>query len=380
MIHKISIIGFKSHKKTQLDLRNLTVLCGANGVGKSSAIQSLLLLREGHINKTDFEYLDLLSNPIRIGNLADAIYYENSDGFQFEIESSIQSYYFNFQTTDNDLSKTLIYESKESPNRYDKKLIKSESLFNSNFQYISAARFGPQPSYPKDDVVVDIYKQISVIEGRAEYTVHYLFKNQSQKVLEKLMHPNQTINDLFYQTSAWEKEISEGVNVVIDDLGKLGYELKYDFDLPSGKTRKFYSSNVGFGITYVLPIIVAILSAKKDSLIIIENPEAHLHPSGISKLIELICIAAQEGVQIILETHSDHIINGILVQTKIYEDTNGEKGIFNKNVSLYQFDRDTKEHRTKSQKVEIEQGGIIRYAPKGFFDQFTIDRRFLMGF
>lgn len=73
----------------------------------------------------------------------------------------------------------------------------------------------------------------------------------------------------------------------------------------------FTAQNVGFGISYVLPIVLALVKAKKGELIILENPEAHLHPRGQRKMGELIARAAQGGVQVIVETHSDHILNGI---------------------------------------------------------------------
>ena len=51
-------------------------------------------------------------------------------------------------------------------------------------------------------------------------------------------------------------------------------------------------------------------------LIVIENPETHLHPKGQANLAKLIALVAEQGVQIIIETHSDHIINGLRVATK----------------------------------------------------------------
>jgi predicted ATPase len=127
-----------------------------------------------------------------------------------------------------------------------------------------------------------------------------------------------------------------------------------------------------------MPILVAILSAQKGALIIIENPEAHLHPNGIAKLTELICLASQAGIQIILETHSDHIINGILVQSKKFEQK--EKGIDRNNVSIYHFFRDEKEHCTIPNEIKILEGGRLSKQPEGFFDQIEIDLEKLMGF
>jgi predicted ATPase len=168
-------------------------------------------------------------------------------------------------------------------------------LFNTNFQFISAARLSPQSSYLKDNLVVEIKKQISVEEGKAEYLIHFLEQYKNQDIISGISSSRQTFQDLLSQTIAWEREISEGVNIIIKDIGNLGYELKYSFDTQSGtgKTSEFNTTNVGFGVTYVMPIIVAILASKPDALLLIENPEAHLHPNGIAKLTELICLASQ---------------------------------------------------------------------------------------
>ena len=380
MIKTINIQNFKSHKNTIINLKNLTVLCGNNGVGKSSAIQLFLLLREAYIKDRSFDILDLKSNPVKIGTPNDAIYqFSEKDSFEIDLITSNESSKFVYEAnSENDKVKTFIALNKEIS--LIPVNVKQESLFNNNFQYIGASRLGPQEKYDKDDKIVGVHKQISVIEGKAEYFVHFLDKYKNQEVIKEIcfLSEDMVYTDLSAQVVAWEKCISRGVNIEIEDIGKLGFLLKYNFETeasPTKKTKNFEATNVGFGLSYVMPILVAILSAQKDSLIIIENPEAHLHPSGISKLTELICLAAQTGIQIIIETHSDHIINGILVQSKLYEETN--KGIDKNNVSIYQFDRDEDYHCSVATKVEVKEGGRISFAPEGFFDQSTIDTDFL---
>ena len=68
---------------------------------------------------------------------------------------------------------------------------------------------------------------------------------------------------------------------------------------------------MGFGVTYSLPIILSGLIAKEKGLLIVENPEAHLHPAGQSRMGVFLAWLAGKGVQVLVETHSDHIINGI---------------------------------------------------------------------
>jgi predicted ATPase len=144
------------------------------------------------------------------------------------------------------------------------------------------------------------------------------------------------------------------------------------------------ATNTGFGISYVLPIIVATLVAASSknmkakplcdkSLIIIENPEAHVHPGAQAKLMELICLAAKVGVQFIIETHSDHIVNSLLVAVK-------QKIISPEQSKIYYFDRDESIHSTKPINLEVLKDGRLKNPPPGFFDQIDIHMKALMGF
>lgn len=115
------------------------------------------------------------------------------------------------------------------------------------------------------------------------------------------------------------------------------------------------------------------LSADKDAIILIENPEAHLHPKGQAVLMELISKAVAHGVQIIIESHSDHIINGSLVAVN-------KKWITPDLLSIYYFEREEHGHTALSHQLQISGTGHITRPPKGFFDQIDIDLRTLTGF
>lgn len=381
MIKEIIIQNFKSHSNTPLSFGNLTVLCGANGVGKSSVIQSLLLLRDTFIRDRAFDNLDLKSKSVKVGTVNDAIYeFADMDGFIFNITTDDKAFKFVYEAETED-AKVRTFIRLNTENSIVPEQPESESLFNTNFQYVSAYRLGPQPQYFKEDKIVTIYRQISDEDGQAEYFVHFLDHFKNIEVLSAIAHETAQYNDLFSQVIAWEKEISVGINIEVQDLGKLGYALKYSYDAErssTGKTNYFEAINVGFGITYVMPILIAILSAQPGSLVIIENPEAHLHPNGISGLMKLLTLAAQAGIQIIIETHSDHVVNGILVQCKLFEIK--QRGIDRNLVSLYQISRKQKDQDSVAKKITIDEGGRLQNQPDGFFDQIEKDLVQLMGF
>ena len=251
------------------------------------------------------------------------------------------------------------------------------SLFNRHFQYLSAARLAPQESYPKDSYSVEKERQISYELGQCELIAHFLYYYGHLEPIpfENLKYPN-SHNDLLSQTNAWLTEISPNENVIVKD-NKINFEIKYQQTQPLS-TNEFKAENVGFGISYALPIIVAVLAAEKDSIRLIENPESHLHPQGQAKLAELMALAAQNGVQIFIETHSEHIINGTLIAVKKYPSE--QRGLARDKLRIYYFERDETHHATQSIEVPVLEGGRITYPPRGFFDQFKKDIKTLMGF
>ena len=132
--------------------------------------------------------------------------------------------------------------------------------------------------------------------------------------------------------------------------------------------------NVGFGLSYTAPIVLSLLKSFNGDLIILENPEAHLHPRGQRILGELISKACAGGVQIILETHSDHLLNGIRLSVK-------QKKIDKSAVRLNFFYQETQDDGIrkylKSSPAILDDGSISSW-PDGFFDEWdkALDKLF----
>ena len=133
-------------------------------------------------------------------------------------------------------------------------------------------------------------------------------------------------------------------------------------------------TNVGFGYAYVLPILVAGLTSTPKHTIIIENPEAHLHPKAQARLIEFLAKVASNEVQIFIESHSEHILNALCIAV-ITE----ENSIKNDDISVLYF-QDTPEGEPNCTRIPILANGNIEEWPDGFFDQTNKDYKILYGF
>jgi predicted ATPase len=134
-------------------------------------------------------------------------------------------------------------------------------------------------------------------------------------------------------------------------------------------SSEYRPTNVGFGITYALPIVVSVLSARPGGLVIVENPEAHLHPRGQVKMGELLCRAAAAGIQILVETHSDHVLNGIRLAVK-------GRLAAPADVALYHSKWEPGGKSPSLTLLTVKEDGRLSEWPDGFFDEIerSLDR------
>lgn len=376
MITNIRINNLKLHDNTELKIKGLTILTGMNGMGKSTVIQALTLLRQSFMMNDLDSGLNLKGDMCDAGTSGElACQTSNEHSLKIEMKFKDQdSLNFEFHYPDNVLDTLLPGAEK---NVTEKSILTRYSLFNENFQYLSAFRFGPQKSYNRDTSLVTTKKQISKNMGQCEYAIHFLeqYKNVNIPVKELALTDNDITPDfrLSTQVERWLRKISPNIKISIEQAGE-DFKLRYRFNRDGNTiTEDISALNTGFGITYVLPILIAVLSADKDAILIIENPEAHIHPGGQAALMELIAKAVANDIQIIIESHSDHIINGSLVAIN--------NGLITPDMlSIYYFERDEHGHTSINYPLDISGTGHIKCPPKGFFDQIDIDLRTLTGF
>jgi predicted ATPase len=383
MIESLELKNFKSIKHKNFPLRNLNVLLGLNGQGKSSFIQSLLLLRQSDkISQGELTLNGGENGLVNIGTTKDALYqYSKSKELSITIQFKNALPYrldFGYQI-DAD-----IFKQKNQPPKdiYEDELFnyfdfnKNQSLFSTNFQYLNAQRVEPKAA--------NITSYSNVVDANSigkygQYTAHYIeLKGNEDVMFDNILHKDSLTVDpitgksftnrtLINQINLWLGEISPGVNVRTTKITSDIVLLEYDFKQPNfGNTNRYKPENVGFGISYALHVVTALLSSRPGELLIIENPESHIHPKGQAQLGKLITLVANNDVQVIIETHSDHILNGIRVGVK-------EKPELKDKTILFHFEKIVTDSEQFSEitNIEIDKNGELSEYPKNLLEEWS---------
>ena len=365
MIRNIKLSNFKCFRNLDLECAPLTLFCGLNGMGKSSVIQALLVLRQS------FESRDLLDGRLvlggeytDLGNGPDVLFEgADTDIVGFELESDeIENFWvmsFDCSQTSDQLTAMALNVNQSAP--VVSKQWQKIPPFGENLLYIDAERIGPQKFYPLSETMA---RRADFGLG-SEYALNYLNLHK-----EALLPPDDSrCSDMPITrkhrrvdvVNHWLQGVVPGVHLEFETIDSADALIAgFSFDRPGDiPTRRFRATNVGFGLSYTLPVIIALLS-ESSTLCLIENPEAHLHPRGQTKLAELAVRASVAGVQVIVETHSDHFMDGVRIAVR-------DGLISPENTAIHYFERP--EGETVVTSPQIDEDGRLSTWPAGFFDQ-----------
>lgn len=315
MIESISLQNFKCYvEKKEIGLSRITILYGHNGRGKSSLSQALLLMGQSMKDRNDLDILSIVGSQVQLDSFGDIRSRNSEDGeIKFWLRTQDENIEIGFSPFEGKPQlgrlSTLVYNGE---NRFDVQTTQASNVQGgqgkvaystsdiSVFQqlkditYISAGRLGPVNDMVRNDSLPP-----NAIGTRGEY------------MLNALSH--QSPGFLNYVGMCLSK-ILGGASIKLPDREATRLELLLN---SQDDSSLFRPTNVGFGYSYVLPVIVGVLLAEKGSIVIVENPEAHLHPRAQSRIMEfLITQALANDLQIIVETHSDHVVNGMRISMK----------------------------------------------------------------
>ena len=384
MLTRIDLWHFKCFEALKLPLRPFTLLSGPNASGKSSVMQALVALHQTMREHEWSSRLMLNGSVVRLGTAADVIdqvhgrrrfgitLLDDPVGwFEWELEGGRDELSMAVRATRGETATGEGWDA-NAPQALRHLLpghVSEESLARRlcALTYLTAERLGPREQYRYDD------PQLTPVVGpRGEFAVSVLHSGRDARVPDGLVIPD-VPPTRFRQVEAWMARFFPGCVLAIQpvprtDLVTLGIRLSpsTDFHRPT---------HTGFGLTQVLPIVVAALSADTNSLLMIENPEVHLHPAGQAQMGGFLAEVAAAGIQVVIETHSDHVLNGVRRAVK-------DGTLASRDAALHFF-RPREESRAANRpQVEspvLDAHGNIDRWPDGFFDQFDSDMSYFAG-
>lgn len=361
MLTELRLTNFKAFEVLALRCAPITLLCGVNGTGKSSVIQALLLLHQsaasGALRPPDVQ-LELAGDLAEIGTGRDALYEDAStDSLSFELHGTA------IDTPCIMTFRVLPDEGGHSDQLHGERAEVGEGWWEvpplgSNFHYVNAERVGPRKSYSHSETLV----RRGDLGPRGEYALNFLSeRGNSLLPAGDPRLAGATGRRLLDAIDRWVGEISPGAHLSFDkvveaDALLAGFSFDREDDIA---TRRFRATNVGFGLSYTLPVLTALLAVPR-SLCLIENPEAHLHPRGQTRMAEFAVRAALAGVQVVVETHSDHFLDGVRIAVR--------DGLLPpEDVAIHYFERRGSKSTVTSPVVDPD--GRLSTWPVGFFDQ-----------
>lgn len=358
MITFLRVQCFKRFADASFALRPLTVLTGLNGTGKSTTVQSLLLVRQ--LADAPAGRVVQLNGPygLALGEAHEVLHPDAPDStIEIEVvgDAAAASSVHRFTVPD----EQALYLQVADDGGLPPAELRGRG---STFTYLCAERLGP-----RDQLGVSAeHPDLLGVGVQGEYTAQVLALHETRTVREPLLHPTtqstHNVTTLRTQVETWASDIIRPIKITAQwPPGITASTIR--FQEPGLLSEPIRPANMGFGFSYALPVIVAGLLTGPGDLLIVENPEAHLHPGGQSKLGRFLARVAGAGAQVIVETHSDHVLNG--ARLAVAE----ERSLRPEDAVVHYFG----EEDVGSVPIEFTAKGELTEWPQGFFDQIEQD-------
>lgn len=343
---ELHIKGFKCFSDSRFELNKLTLLTGANASGKSTVIQSLLLMR----------YASEMEETMSLLNLECPRF-----AFDFGSPDSL----INNELYDDKVMLSLAgcatMEFDGGQQEQSRKLSVRigglnalKGLFENGLTYFTAERQGPRYQYARKSADRD------ECGCRGENTGNVVSDNWNAKIGGNRLLLEKNNEELFsIALDGWVDYLFPGVNVRVQPVGAQSYQILIR---ESSHNIKTDSTNIGFGISYALPILVGALLTRNDGWLVVENPEAHIHAKAQSNMGYFLGMMASAGIRVVVETHSEHVVNGVRRAAIV------SKRLKPEDVSIYFFNG-----KSESELIRIDDMGNLSNFPVGFFDQARQD-------
>lgn len=375
MLTRLELRLFKCFEHLSLPLAPLTLLTGYNASGKSSVLQSLVLLHQTLREHEPASRLALNGSGVRLGRAPDVVNeISGRDRFSLGLTSREEQVEWTFVGDRHHLSMEVgalnirgepvepipelryLLPAQESP-------LRSLTGRLRGLTYLAAVRAAPEDTYGLADP-----HSMDAVGVRGEYASSVLHWRGDQAIGEALALPEAPAL-LCRQVEARMRTMFPGFRLEIREIPRTSV---VSLGLRTSNATEFHRpAHTGFGLTQCFPVVVAALAAADEDLLLIENPELHLHPAGQAMMGGFLAAVAAAGRQVLLETHSDHVLNGVRRAVK-------DRKIDAEDVAVHFFQPRSEDH-PQVVSPALDRDGRIDYWPSGFFDQFDRDARYFAG-
>lgn len=421
MIKELSLTNFKSFEHLgNLEIKPLTILVGKNSCGKSTILQSLLLLKQTLESRMQDDALCLDGNYLKYSNLKEICHnlppVNNAQlKYEFKIENSGKSLgtiaiefknkrkrekFYDIVVNNiilKNIDDTVIFDS-NSISLEDIKRELPDRIKKSNFSSINLEYFHFLPKYfeiklnKKDKTKVMfpvqfVSKELFDICSELNSTLKNMkYLNPVRAIPQRAyLHYSQNDTELLEDGSnsahiLWqmqkEKVIWQGISIPLIDavnsaISCMGLSQKiaperigdvlYKLNVSIFNQKNVTIADVGFGYSQLLPIVLRCLLLKKNNLALIEQPEIHLHPSSAGNLADFFIKSIIDSKYLIVETHSQELINRLRLNVIKNPELRDKINIV--------FVTNDEGGRSQIKQFSIDNKGFFPEWPDGFLDE-----------
>jgi predicted ATPase len=399
MLSEIQIANFKCYERDHIvTFRQLNLLTGINSQGKSTQLQPLLCLHQSMNQLQAFDRLRLNGKYVKLGN------YEDVRNRNLQLGNPVR-FHLEFTRDEDYLALELRFRGGEKDERWlalerweiagqlqgeevsfeEEGSLEQPVMLNllprdrgpletaalrfvaehlGRVHFVSADRLGPRDYFTRESL-----DGFPFVGARGEHTAEMLYRLRDEEVTPGLnvaeLEPDRTgfsvAPTVLDQARNWLSWIFGGGHVDVlklDDGASLALRMNAD-----GSSARFRMANLGFGYTCILPIITSGLIARPGDILVVENPEAHLHPMAQTNIGTFLARVASTGVQVFVESHSEHVLNALRVAVR-------ERILPSSDVHILYFKHDLP---SRVLRIPIHADGSITSWPDGFFDQRSKD-------
>jgi predicted ATPase len=420
ILMKLSIEGYKSiATKREMNFDGLTILSGANSSGKSSFMQPFLILKQTIESHYSSDSLTLDGENIKLtdsSQVMSKIPTYKKKAFIISMKDDISTVEVEYRYKRNTgiiADKVTINNSKEFKNGF---FLSWEMTSDQILNQLSASHFSNIEDFYKEEKIKAkwkvkrkkgfIYAELSPdtkktpmlkmgieptqrLENLVARMIHVPGLRGNPERSYKLAATGQIYSGSFdkYVASIVAKwgskskkqdelikqleELGLANNISASKLNDTRVELMVSRYKKSSKKDNVNIADVGFGVSQVLPVLLALLCATKNQFVYIEQPELHLHPKAQFKLAKIITKAVMRGVKVIIETHSSLLIRGIQIDVV-------EKKLDYEKTSLNWFTQNPETGETDVTSVTLDKLGAFGDWPEDFDDiSLSVEEKYL---